>query len=202
MSNRIVKDFTDWNLITEMNDMVGSTQVLGTGVVGSGSAGATNFSSAGTEKEAAGTAGTAGRSGAGAGAGAADSTTSTTTAAPASPAALDKLATDSADMIVALFAKSRAFWAGENDLKLKATGVVDDTEEDGDKIFKDYWTKYILPKINMIPAGNKNKITLTDLQALISKSILAGGAKNFTFQIVTTSTGRPVAKSYTINTDY
>ena len=201
MSNRIVKDFTDWNLITEMNDMVGSTQVLGTGVVGSGNAGATNFSSAGTEKEAAGTAGTAGRSGAGAGLGAADSTTSTTTAAPASPAALDKLATDSADMIVALFAKTRAFWSGENDLKLKATGW-NDTEEDGDKIFKDYWTKYILPKINMIPAGNKNKITLTDLQALISKSILAGGAKNFTFQIVTTSTGRPVAKSYTINTDY
>ena len=206
MSNRIVKDFMDWNLITEITDMVVAPPSVTSAVAAGGGTPGSSIPTGGVApKEPKGTSGTSGsgnRSRAVASnVSAGTDGTAATGAAQLVPAAVDKLSKEIAEMIVALFAKTRAFWAGENDLKLKATGW-NDTEADGDKIFKDYWTKYILPKINMIPAGNKNKITLTDLQALISKSILAGGAKNFTFQIVTTSTGRPVAKSYTINTDY
>jgi hypothetical protein len=132
------------------------------------------------------------------------STVATTTAAPAQPASqetLNKLATDIANMIVALFVSGNKIWSGENALKLNAKGW-NDTEEDGVKIFDNYWTTNITPKINMLTAGDKNKISLTALQAQISKSILSGGTSALPFQIVTIVNNKPVAKNYTINTDF
>ena len=197
MSNRIVKDFNGWNLITEISDMVGSTgPTINTAPGGAGSD--TAKTGGGKEKEAfvppAKT-----------GSGRGSSTVATTTAAPAQPASqetLNKLATDIANMIVALFVDGNKIWSGENALKLNAKGTFDDTEEDGVKIFDNYWATNITPKINMLPAGDKNKTTLTALQAQISKSILAGGTSALPFGIVTIVNNKPVAKNYTINTDF
>jgi hypothetical protein len=199
MPNRIVKDFKNWNLITEISDMVGAKDTAPTGTVGGGSPGSNIPTSGVAPKAPAGTSGTAGRgtsyqSGATAGI---DGTAATS--AQLLPAAVDKLSKEIAEMIVALFANTRAFWAGENDLKLNATGMVDDNEETGVKIFEDYWTKNITPKINILPAGNKNKETLTAAKTQISAAINARNT-SFTFQIVTSASKIPT--SYTINPDF
>ena len=196
MSNRIVKDFNGWNLITEISDMVGSTgPTLNTAAPGAGSGTQITGNTAVKAdfvKQV--------KTGSGRG----SSTVATTTAAPAQPASqetLNKLATDIANMIVALFVDGNKIWSGENALKLDAKGW-DDTEADGVKIFDNYWATNITPKINMLPAGDKNKTTLTALQAQISTSILAGGTSAFPFGIVTIVNNKPVAKNYTINTDF
>ena len=197
MSNRIVKDFNGWNLITEISDMVGSTgPTLNTAAPGAGSGTQITGNTAvkGDFVKQVKT-----------GSGRGSSTVATTTAAPAQPASqetLNKLATDIANMIVALFVDGNKIWSGENALKLNAKGTFDDTEEDGVKIFDNYWATNITPKINMLPAGDKNKTNLTALQAQISKSILAGGTSALPFGIVTIVNNKPVAKNYTINTDF
>ena len=197
MSNRIVKDFKDWNLITETSDMVGGPAgpTLNTAAPGAGSGTQITGNTAVKAdfvKQV--------KTGSGRG----SSTVATTTAAPAQPASqetLNKLATDIANMIVALFVDGNKIWSGENALKLDAKGW-DDTEADGVKIFDNYWATNITPKINMLPAADKNKTNLTALQAQISKSILAGGTSAFPFGIVTIVNNKPVAKNYTINTDF
>ena len=198
MSNRIVKDFKDWNLITETSDMVGGPAgpTLNTAAGGAGSD---------TAKTSGGVAKAEYVPPAKTGGGFRGSTVATTTEAPAQPASqetLNKLATDIANMIVALFVDGNKIWSGENALKLNAKGTFDDTEEDGVKIFDNYWATNITPKINMLPAGDKNKTNLTALQAQISKSILAGGTSALPFGIVTIVNNKPVAKNYTINTDF
>ena len=197
MSNRIVKDFNGWNLITETSDMVGGPAgpTLNTAAGGAGSD---------TAKTGGGVAKAEYVPPAKTGGGFRGSTVATTTEAPAQPASqetLNKLATDIANMIVALFVDGNKIWSGENALKLDAKGW-DDTEADGVKIFDNYWATNITPKINMLPAGDKNKTTLTALQAQISTSILAGGTSALPFGIVTIVNNKPVAKNYTINTDF
>jgi hypothetical protein len=197
MSNRIVKDFNGWNLITEISDIVGATgPTLNTAAGGAGSD---------TAKTSGGVAKAEYVPPPKTGGGFRGSTVATTTEAPAQPASqetLNKLATDIANMIVALFVDGNPIWSGENALKLDAKGTFDDTEEDGVKIFDNYWATNITPKINMLPAGDKNKTNLTALQAQISKSILAGGTSALPFGIVTIVNNKPVAKNYTINTDF
>ena len=198
MANGIIKDFKDWNLITETSDMVG------------GPAGPTlNAAAGGVGSDTAKTGGGVAKAEyvppPKTGGGFRGSTVATTTEAPAQPASqetLNKLATDIANMIVALFVDGNPIWSGENALKLDAKGTFDDTEEDGVKIFDNYWATNITPKINMLPAGDKNKTNLTALQAQISKSILAGGTSALPFGIVTIVNNKPVAKNYTINTDF
>ena len=203
MLNRIVKDFMDWNLITEISDMVGAQNTAISGAAGGGTPGSSIPTGGVAPKEPTGTSGTSGsgnRSRAVASnVSAGTDGTAATGAAQLVPAAVDKLSKEIAEMIVALFAKTRAFWAGENDLKLNATGMTDDTEETGVKIFEDYWTTYILPKINMLPAGNKNKETLTAAKTQISTAINARDT-SFTFQIVTSASSIPT--NYTINPDF
>jgi len=196
MPNRIVKDFKNWNLITETSDIVGATQAAPTGAAGSGSAGQNSFSAGAQVK---GTAGTAGKGGGTRYPSAVTAGTDGTAATSAQllPAAVDKLSKEIAEMIVALFANTE-FWDGKNDLKLGAKGF-DDNEEDGVKIFEDYWTTYILPKINMLPAENKNKATLTAAKTQISAAINARNT-SFMFQIVTSASSIPT--SYTINPDF
>jgi len=201
MPNRIVKDFKNWNLITETTDIVGATQVLGTGTVGGGSPGSDIPTGGAEVKAPAGTSGTSGGSNRGTSYQAVTAGTDGTAATSAQllPAAVDKLSKEIAEMIVALFAKTRAFWAGQNDLNLNATGMVDDNEETGVKIFEDYWTKNILPKIYMLPVENKNKASLTALKTQISAAITARNT-SFTFQIFTSASNIPT--SYTINPDF
>jgi hypothetical protein len=197
MANGIIKDFKDWNLITETSDMVGAAATQA-GPGGPGGA------SSDTAKTSGGVLKAAYVPPAKTGGGFRSSTVATTTAAPDQPASqetLNKLATDIANMIVALFVDGNKIWSGENALKLDAKGW-NDNEEDGVKIFDNYWTTNITPKINMLTAGDKNKISLTALQAQISKSILAGGTSALPFQIVTIVNNKPVAKNYTINTDF
>jgi hypothetical protein len=199
MANGIIKDFKDWNLITEISDMVGAKQDALTGTVGDGSPGSSIPTGGVAPKAATGTSGTAGRGTRYPSAVTAGTDGTAATSAQLLPAAVDKLSKEIAEMIVALFANTRAFWAGENDLKLNATGMVDDNEETGVKIFEDYWTTYILPKINMLPAGNKNKETLTAAKTQISAAINARNT-SFMFQIVTSASSIPT--SYTINPDF
>jgi len=197
MAKGIIKDFKDWNLITEISDIVGEKPPQ----AGAGGAGGVGSSTAIT---GGGVAKAEYVPPAKTGGGFRSSTVATTTAAPAQPASqetLNKLATDIANMIVALFVDGNKIWSGENALKLDAKGW-NDNEEDGVKIFDNYWTTNITPKINMLTAGDKNKISLTALQTQISKSILSGGTSALPFQIVTIVNNKPVAKNYTINTDF
>ena len=199
MSHRIVKDFMDWNLITEISDMVGAQNTAISGAAGGGTPGSSIPTAAAAVK------GTSGTSGSGnirsravaSNVSAGTDGTAATGATQLVPAAVDKLSKEIAEMIVALFANTE-FWDGKNDLKLGAKSF-DDNEETGVKIFEDYWTTYILPKINMLPAGNKNKETLTAAKTQISTAINARDT-SFTFQIVTSASSIPT--SYTINPDF
>ena len=198
MSNRIVKDFMDWNLITEMNDMVGVQNTAISGVSGNGGGPGSHIpTAAAAVKGTSGTSGSGNRSRAVASNVSAGTDGTAGTTAQLVPAAVDKLSKEIAEMIVALFANTE-FWDGKNDLKLGAKSF-DDNEETGVKIFEDYWTTYILPKINMLPAGNKNKETLTAAKTQISTAINARDT-SFTFQIVTSASSIPT--SYTINPDF
>ena len=202
MSNRIVKDFMDWNLITEITDMVVAPPSVTSAVAAGGGTPGSSIPTGGVApKEPKGTSGTSGsgnRSRAVASnVSAGTDGTAATGAAQLVPAAVDKLSKEIAEMIVALFANTE-FWDGKNDLKLGAKSF-DDNEETGVKIFEDYWTTYILPKINMLPAGNKNKETLTAAKTQISTAINARDT-SFTFQIVTSASSIPT--SYTINPDF
>jgi hypothetical protein len=202
-TNRIVKDFKDWNLITEGNDIVGSVNPLiaGGATHGAGDSTVPGGPPVDAKVDAAAAAAAAKKKGGGGG-GAALPTTTTTTLAPIvpkTPAELDILVKEIANMIVALFVDDNPIWT-TNDLNINARRrYFDDTEEDGVKIFEDYWTKKILPKINMLPAENTNKASLTALKTKISAAIMAR-TEDVPFKI-TVSTS-PYTISYTINADF
>ena len=204
MSNRIVKDFKDWNLIIEGNDIVGSVNPLiaGGGAHGAGDSTVPGGQAVDAKVDAAAAAAAAKKKGGGGGGRAAVPTTTTTTLAPIvpkTPAELDILVKEIANMIVALFVDDNPIWT-TNDLKIDARHrLFDDNEADGVKIFEDYWTKKILPKIYMLPVENKNKASLTALKTQISDAIMAK-TEDFPFKI-TVSTS-PYTISYTINADF
>jgi len=204
-TNRIVKDFKDWNLIIEGSDIVGTANSLiaGGGAHGAGDSTVPGGPPVDAKVDAAAAAAAAKKKGGGGGGGrAALPTTTTTTLAPIvpkTPAELDILVKEIANMIVALFVDDNPIWR-TNDLKIDARHRrIDDNEADGVKIFEDYWTKKILPKIYMLPVENKNKASLTALKTQISNAIMAK-TEDFAFKI-TVSTS-PYTISYTINADF
>ena len=197
MSNRIVKDFKDWNLITEGSDIVGAVNAPLTNV-GGGASGSGLLPTAAAAAKAAAVIAAKKKLG-GVKAAVPVGAKPPSTVLPATPAQIDKISGDIADMIVKLFEPGNDFWNGENKYEIDAKNnwASPDPVESAVRLFNKYWTDEIIPQLNMLPVDNKNRKSLTAIQTQIEDAIL-NRSKTFMFQIFINNT----AKSYTINPDY